>query len=192
MTEPYFQPDIKQCIETLVDGGLILYPTDTVWGIGCDATNSMAVKKIFDLKKRSDSKSLIVLVAEERDIMRYITRPDLHVFNYLQTVQKPTTVVYDGAVGLADNLTQADDSVAIRIVKELFCKQLIKHFRKPIVSTSANISNEPTPQSFDEISEEIKKGVDYIVNYRREDKTKHLPSSIVKFHKDGTMTMLRS
>jgi L-threonylcarbamoyladenylate synthase len=191
MVQPDLQTDIKKCIETLNNGGLILYPTDTVWGIGCDATDPTAVKKIFDLKKRVDSKSLIVLVAEERDILKCVTQLNLNVFDHLKTVQKPTTVIYEGAIGLADNVISANRTVAVRIVKEIFCKQLIKQFRKPLVSTSANISNENTPQNFDEISEEIKQGVNYIVRYRQEDKTKHEPSSVVKFNKDGTITVLR-
>src|SRR5271154_3883427 len=136
MTEINFQNDIKKCIETLSNGGLILYPTDTIWGIGCDATNADAVKKIFDLKKRSETKSLIVLVAEERDVLKYTSHPDLNIFSFLKNVQKPTTVIYERAIGLADNITDDDGNVAIRIVKEIFCKQLIKQFRKPIVSTS--------------------------------------------------------
>jgi L-threonylcarbamoyladenylate synthase len=191
MTEINFQNDIKKCIETLSSGGLILYPTDTIWGIGCDATNADAVKKIFGLKKRAETKSLIVLVAEERDVLKYTSHPDLNIFSYLKNVQKPTTVIYEGAIGLADNAIDADGNVAIRIVKEIFCKQLIKQFRKPIVSTSANISGEISPQNFDEISPKIKKGVDYIVNYKREDKTKYQPSSIVKFNKNGAMQIIR-
>jgi L-threonylcarbamoyladenylate synthase len=191
MTEINFQNDIKKCIETLSNGGLILYPTDTVWGIGCDATSADAVKKIFDLKKRPDSKNLIVLVAEERDILKYTSHPDLNIFAYLKNVQKPTTVIYEGAIGLAENVIDTDGNVAIRIVKEIFCKQLIKQFRKPIVSTSANISGEVSPQNFDEISEQIKHGVDYTVNYKREDKTKHHPSSVVKFNKNGKIEIIR-
>jgi L-threonylcarbamoyladenylate synthase len=191
MVQPDFQTDLKKCIETLSNGGLILYPTDTVWGIGCDATDPTAVKKIFDLKKRVDSKSLIVLVAEDRDILKCVTQLNLNVFDYLKTAQKPTTIIYEGAIGLADNLINVNRTVAIRIVKEIFCKQLIKQFRRPIVSTSANISNTTTPQNFDEISEQVKQSVDYIVRYRQEDKTKHQPSSVVKFNKDGTITILR-
>jgi L-threonylcarbamoyladenylate synthase len=192
MKAPNLQTDLQKCIETLEDGGLILYPTDTVWGIGCDATNAIAVNRIFDLKNRPDSNSLIVLVAEERDIMKYTTQADPTVFDYLKTVQKPTTVVYEEAVGLASNLMAKDRSIAIRIVKEIFCRQLIKQFKKPLVSTSANISYGTTPENFDEISAKIKQGVDYIVKYRREDKTKYQPSSIVKFNKDGSVKILRS
>src|SRR5690349_4409775 len=135
-----FETDIEHCLDVLEQGGIILYPTDTVWGIGCDATDTTAVQKIYALKARPDSKSMIVLVAEEKDILKYVASPDIAVFDYLQKTNKPTTVIYDGAISLADNLIAADGSIAIRIVRDKFCRHLIKRFRKPIVSTSANIS----------------------------------------------------
>ena len=138
-----FEKDIEKCLKVLKADGLILYPTDTVWGIGCDATNEKAVEKIYALKKRSDEKAMIVLVADERDIMQHVAAPDLSLFDYLDKATKPTTVVYDGALGFADNLVAKDGSIAIRICKDEFCRQLIKRFRKPIVSTSANISGMP-------------------------------------------------
>ena len=134
-----FDNDIEQCLQVLKSGGLILYPTDTVWGIGCDATNEQAVQKIYTLKQRSDEKAMIVLVADEREILQYTASPDLSVFDYLEQTKKPTTVIYDGAIGLADNLIGKDGSIAIRICKESFCRQLIKRFRKPIVSAPADI-----------------------------------------------------
>ena len=186
-----FEKDIQECLAVLQNGGIILYPTDTIWGIGCDATNSKAVEKIFQLKKRADEKALIVLVANEREIMKYTADADLRVFDYLQQQQKPTTVVYDGAIGLADNITGSDGSVAIRICKEIFCKHLIKRFRKPIVSTSANISGQPAAKLFAEISDEIKNKVDYIVKYRREDKTIASPSTVIKWN-NGGITVIRN
>ena len=138
-----FLNDIDQCLRILKEGGIILYPTDTVWGIGCDATNEKAVNKIIHLKQRRDNKSFVVLVAEEKDILTYTASPDLSLFEYLQTLAKPTTVIYEHALGLAENLLAHDGSVAIRICKEDFCYHLIKRFRKPIVSTSANISGSP-------------------------------------------------
>ena len=188
--ETNFESDIKKCIEVLNKGGLILYPTDTVWGIGCDATNGQAVEKIYQLKKRADEKAMIVLVADEKDILRYVAAPDLAIFDYLQKTTKSTTVVYDDALGLADNLMGKDGSIAIRIIKEEFCKQLIKRFRKPIVSTSANISGTKPAQIFNEISEEIKKGVKYIVQYRQYDETVSEPSSVIKWE-NGKITILR-
>jgi L-threonylcarbamoyladenylate synthase len=186
-----FESDIEKSLETLKSGGLLLYPTDTVWGIGCDATNAAAVEKVFALKQRPDQKAMIVLVAEERDILQYVAHPDLAVFDYLQRTAKPTTVIYDGAIGLADNLIAGDGSIAIRICRDTFCRHLIKRFRKPIVSTSANLSGQPAPSIFHAISDEIKKGVDYVVKYRQEDETVAEPSSIIKWNRDGTVTVLR-
>ena len=185
-----FENDIEKCLEVLKGGGLILYPTDTVWGIGCDATNEIAVEKIYKLKKRSDEKAMIVLVADERDIVQHVAAPDLSLFHYLQTTTKPTTVVYDGALGFADNLVAKDGSIAIRICKEEFCRHLIKRFRKPIVSTSANISGMPSPSVFKEIGEEIKNYVDYIVQYRQDDARPAQPSSVIKW-KNGNVNILR-
>lgn len=186
-----FEQDIEQALITLKNGGLILYPTDTVWGIGCDATNAAAVEKVFALKQRPDSKAMIVLVAEERDILQYVAHPDLAVFDYLQKTARPTTVIYDGAIGLADNLISSDGSIAIRICRDTFCRHLIKRFRKPIVSTSANLSGQPAPALFKSIGEDIKNGVDYVVKHRRDDETVTEPSSIIKWNKDGTVTVLR-
>ena len=177
-----FEKDIEQCLQVLQNGGLILYPTDTVWGIGCDATNEKAVEKVYQLKRRPDEKALIVLVADERDVLQYVASPDLAVFDYLQEAKKPTTVIYEDAIGLADNLVGKDGSIAIRICNEQFCKHLIKRFRKPIVSTSANISGEPVAKIFAEINEQIKTGVDYVVNYRQDDKTIAMPSSVIKWN----------
>lgn len=185
-----FENDIKECLRVLEAGGLILYPTDTIWGIGCDATNEQAVEKIFELKRRPDEKSMIILVADERDILQYVAAPDLQVFDYLEGTKKPTTVIYDGAIGLADNLIAADGSIAIRICREEFCRHLLKRFRKPIVSTSANISGQPSPKIFEEITDPIKEGVDYVVKYRQEDKAIAEPSSVLKWH-NGKIQILR-
>ena len=146
-----YENDIEQCLRVLNTGGLILYPTDTVWGIGCDATNKEAVARVYALKKREDEKALIVLVAEERDVLQYTAAPDLAVFDYLQSVIKPTTVIYEGAIGLADNLVGKDGSIAIRICAEPFCKHLIKRFRKPILSNPASaFINRPSVRIFDD------------------------------------------
>ena len=185
-----FEKDINQCLATLKKGGLILYPTDTVWGIGCDATNVEAVEKVYQLKKRSDEKAMIVLVADKKEILKYTASPDLPVFDYLQQTARPTTVIYEGAIGLANNLTGKDGSIAIRICKEIFCKDLIKRFRKPIVSTSANISGQPIARIFLEISDDIKNGVGYIVNYRQQDTTVAKPSAVIKWKK-GSIEIIR-
>ena len=185
-----FNHDVEKSLEALDQGGLLLYPTDTVWGLGCDATNATAVKKIYDLKQRTASKSMIVLLADERDILQYVAGIDLAVFDYLDKVSKPTTVIYHGAIGLADNLVNEDGSIAIRIVKEDFCRHLIKRFRKPIVSTSANLSGEPTPRNFAEIPEHIQKAVDYVVEYRQNDHSIAAPSAVVRWE-NGEVTVIR-
>lgn len=186
-----FQHDLDKCLSTLQQGGLILYPTDTIWGIGCDATNPQAVQRIYSLKQRAESKSLIVLMADERDILKYTSQPDLRIFDFLQTVQKPTTVIYEGPIGLADNLIGADNTVAIRLVEEPFCRHLIKRFRKPIVSTSANISGQASPSFFRDIDQQIRQGVDYVVEYRQDDETPRSPSAIVKWNADGNISVIR-
>lgn len=185
-----FEKDIEQCLQVLREGGLILYPTDTVWGIGCDATNAAAVEKVYQLKKRPDEKAMIVLVADEREVLQYVAAPDLQVFDYLEQTTKPTTVIYEGAIGLADNLVAEDGSIAIRICNEDFCRHLIKRFRKPIVSTSANFSGQPTAKLFTDITEEIKAGVNYVVRYRQDDTTIAAPSSLIKWD-NGAVTIIR-
>ena len=186
-----FETDIENCLTVLQTGGLILYPTDTIWGIGCDATNPEAVSKIYELKRRAETKSLIVLMADQRDILKYTSQPDLRIFDFLRTVHKPTTVIYEGAIGLAANLVSADGTVAIRLVKDEFCRHLIKRFRKPLVSTSANLSGDPSPAFFNDIDNRVKEGVDYIVRYRQNDTTPHQPSAIMKWNRDGTVTVIR-
>ena len=185
-----FEKDIEKSLEVLRSGGLILYPTDTVWGIGCDATNEKAVEKIYQLKKRSDEKAMIVLVSDERDIMQHVAAPDLSLFDHLNNTTKPTTVIYGSALGFADNLVAKDGSIAIRICKDEFCRHLLKRFKKPIVSTSANISGMPAPKNFKDISEEIKKGVDYVVLHRQNDETPAEPSSLIKWD-NGKVIVLR-
>jgi L-threonylcarbamoyladenylate synthase len=187
-----FESDILHCLEILRAGGTILYPTDTIWGIGCDATNEEAVRKIFELKQRPSGKSMIVLLADPREINRYTSRPEPFILDYLEKTDKPTTVIYEGALGLAENLVNDDGSIAIRIIKEDFCRHLIKRFRKPLVSSSANISGQHTPQNFAAISDEIKEGVDYIVRYRQQDILPGSPSSLIRFNKSGEPTILRS
>lgn len=187
-----FEKDILSCLEILKGGGMILYPTDTIWGIGCDATNPEAVKKIFDLKQRPSEKSMIILLADPRDLNRYSGQVEPFIFEYLKKTTRPTTVIYESALGLAENLVSEDGSVAMRIVREDFCRHLIKRFRKPLVSTSANISGMSSPVNFDAISDEIKRGVDYIVKYRQNDVEPSLPSALIRFNKSGEPTVLRS
>jgi L-threonylcarbamoyladenylate synthase len=185
-----FDSDIEPCLKVLQEGGIILYPTDTIWGLGCDATNAAAVQKIFTLKQREESKSLIVLVADERDVLQYVAAPDMAVFDYLQTQERPTTVIYPGAIGLAENLVAADGSVGIRICHDPFCRHLIRRLRRPLVSTSANISGSPSPTHFASVEEVIKKGVDYVVNYRQNDTSPARASSIIAWD-NGQIRVIR-
>jgi L-threonylcarbamoyladenylate synthase len=188
---PLFNTDIEACLRVLESGGLILYPTDTIWGIGCDATSEAAVEKIFTLKKRIETKALIVLITDERSLLQYVASPHIEVFDYIQGVSKPTTIIYENAIGLAGNLLAEDGSVGIRICADEFCKHLIKRFRKPIVSTSANVSGFPPPKVFSDIDIAVKEGVDYVVHYRQDDTVPVEPSAVVKCNKDGSFTILR-
>jgi len=185
-----FESDLEQSLKVLHSGGVILYPTDTVWGLGCDATNAAAVEKIFDIKNRPSSKSLVILVADEKAILQYTAAVDLEVFNYLDQQIRPTTVIYNNAIGLADNVQAEDGSVAIRICKEEFCKHLIKRFRKPIVSTSANLSGGPAPSIFSEVSKDIISKVDYTVQYRKDEETAAIPSQIIRWV-NGSVVIIR-
>ena len=186
-----FEEDLVRSLAVLQNGGTILYPTDTIWGIGCDATNKEAVQKVYDLKRRDDSKNLIVLVAEKRDILHLVASPDLLAFEYLSEQERPTTMIFNHALGLPDNLIASDGSIAIRIVQDAFCRHLIKRFRKPLVSTSANISGEPSPQQFSDVCDVIRKGVDYVVGWRQDDTTNATPSRIVRWNEDSTITIIR-
>lgn len=188
----YFESEVEAALAVLRRGGTLLYPTDTVWGLGCDATDAQAVHKIYELKQRADSKSCIILLAEEREVLQYTAAPDLAVFDFLQAQQRPTTVIFDGAVGLPDNLVAADGSIAIRIVGDPFCRHLIRRLRRPIVSTSANISGQPSPAHFGEVSEEIRTGVDHVVQWRQHDRTPASPSQIIRWRGEGRYDVIRS
>ena len=183
--------EIHKCIEVLKAGGIILYPTDTVWGIGCDATNETAVQKIYDLKKRVDSKSLIIIVANDR-MLNYQVKdvPEL-AWDIIDISSKPTTIIYQDGKNLAPNVIAKDKSIAVRMIKEGFAHQLAFNYRKPIVSTSANISDTNTPLSFSEISDVIKNGVDFIVD-QQFDKGNKKPSSLIQLGLDGEIKILRS
>ncbi len=191
MDKTFFEQEVEEALEVLRSGGIILYPTDTIWGIGCDAMNKEAVKKIFSVKQREDSKSMIVLVSNERDIIRYVAAPDLHVFDFIQEQIRPTTIVFENGLGFPDNLLAADGSIAIRIVQDDFCRHLVKRLRSPIVSTSANISGEASPKNFTEISAKIKTAVDHVVKWRQDDMQSSLPSQVIKW-KDGKPVFIRS
>ena len=186
-----FSTDIENALKVLKQGGLILYPTDTIWGIGCDATNEEAVERVFVVKNRPSNKSLIILVADEREVLQYVANPDLRVFDFLQETNKPTTIIYEGAIGLASNLVSEDGSIGIRIVKDEFCRHLIKRFRKPLVSTSANLSGQPSPKNFNDIPGAIKQRVDYIVQHRQQETLENISSAIIQW-KNGTPIVIRN
>lgn len=182
--------EIKNTLQILKNGGLILYPTDTVWGIGCDANNPKAVKKIYNLKQREDSKALICLVADDRMLKKYVKQVPQAAMDIIEVANKPTTIIYDGAQHLAPNLIVDDGSIAIRIPDDEFCYQLTRKLNGALVSTSANISGEATPKSFKEIAPAILKGVDYVVNLHRE-KICNKPSSIIKLSNSGIVKVIR-
>lgn len=185
------QEDIKRAIETLRNGGVILYPTDTVWGIGCDATNPEAVKKVYEIKHRDDSKALICLVDSDARLQRYVRNvPDV-AWDIFELATKPTTIILDDAVNLAPNLIAKDGTIAMRITREPFSKELCYRFQKPLVSTSANISGEPAAQNYCDISEELLNAVDYVCWSRRQEHKPHTPSSIIKLEKNGTVAIIR-
>jgi len=186
-----FEDDISAAMPVLRSGGLILYPTDTIWGIGCDATDEAAVQKIYALKKRSESKSLVILLADVKDLLHHVANPRPDMADIIAGFTRPTTVIYEGALGLAPNVISEDGSIAIRIVKDPFCRHLIKRLRKPLVSTSANISGEPSPASFREVAAEIRNGVDYVVKYRQEEDTAAVASRIIRINKDGSIVIIR-
>jgi len=186
-----FEDDISAAMPVLRNGGLILYPTDTIWGIGCDATNETAVQKVYELKKRSESKSLVILLADVKDLLHHIANPRPDIADIIAGFTRPTTVIYEGALGLAPNVINEDGSIAIRIVKDPFCRHLVKRLRKPLVSTSANISGQPSPSRFSEVSAAIRNGVDYTVKYRQEEAANHLASRIIRINKDGSIAIIR-
>ena len=183
--------DIKKACEIMRDGGIILYPTDTIWGIGCDATSEDAVKRVYELKQRADSKAMLLLLDSADKLPLYVTDvPDI-AWNLIEVADKPLTIIYPNAKNLAPELLAEDGSVGIRITQEAFSKELCYRFRKPVVSTSANISGQPSAPTFADVSDEIRNGVDYIVNYRQGDASKAKPSGIIKIDEQGHIQIIR-
>ena len=189
--EENYREEIKRACDVLHRGGVILYPTDTVWGIGCDATNEEAVRRVYEIKRRADSKAMLVLVDSDVKVQGYIREVPTVAWDLIELAEKPLTIIYDGARNLAANLVADDGSVGMRVTREEFSRQLCFRFRKPIVSTSANISGEPSPRSFAEISAEIKQSVDYIVAVRQNEPPCSTPSSIVKLGAGGLVKVIR-
>ncbi len=182
--------EVENALKSLKNKEIILYPTDTVWGIGCDATDEEVVKKIFELKKRKERKSLIILVDSYKMLQQYVCEVPTVAINFLKTTTKPTTVIYKNPVLLAKNSIASDNTIAIRIVNDTFCCELLKRFGKPIVSTSANISNKPTPTSFKEIEPSVINAVDYVVNLPEYCKVAR-PSMIIKVTDNNKIEVIR-
>ena len=186
-----FQNDITSCLRVLRGGGIILYPTDTIWGIGCDATNEEAVEKIFSLKERPGSKSMIILVGDEESVAEYADLLPTELQKTIAEYPVPVSVIYGGAKNLAPSLIAEDGSIAIRIIREKFCAELISAFGKPIVSTSANLSGQPSPVNFKAVAAEIRDGVDHVVSYRQEEDNQSAPGRIVKWNEKEGLVFIR-
>lgn len=185
------QEDIRKAIDVMRCGGIILYPTDTIWGIGCDATNAEAVSKVYQIKQRADAKALITLVDSEAKVEAYVQDVPSMAWDLIDNSQKPLTIIYDHPRYLAPNLLAPDGSAAIRITREPFSQQLCLQFRRPIVSTSANISGQPSPQTFADISDEIRQAVDYICTSRQQERQPAQPSSIIKLSEGNVIKIIR-
>lgn len=183
--------EIKKAIEILNRGGLILYPTDTIWGIGCDATNSQAVRRVYDLKQRNDSKAMLILLDNEVKLPYYVDDVPELAYDLIEMSEKPLTIVYDKARNVAPELIASDGTLGIRITREEFSRNLCFRFRKALVSTSANISGEPSPGCFNDISDIIKNGVDYIVPFRQNEQGSSPPSSIIRLRSNGEIKVIR-
>ncbi len=186
-----FGDDIRNALKVLRAGGVILYPTDTIWGIGCDATNAEAVRKIYAIKQRAENKSLIILVNSAGMLTRYVDNPPEVALQMAELTESPLTIVYDRGRSLAEGVASADGSVGVRICADPFCDELITALRKPLVSTSANISGSSAPALFDEISEELKASVDYVCLWRQDDRSRAKASSVIRVSGNGVVKILR-
>ena len=183
--------DISKCLTVLQSGGLILYPTDTVWGLGCDATNSVAIEKIYALKGRISSKALITLVGSEIMLERTVVDMPSIAWDLIEAATNPLTIIYDKVNGISKTAIAEDGTCGIRLTSDPFCKQLIQRFGKPIISTSANQSGQPTPMTFSEIDQHILKGVDFVVNFRQNENNKKTASNIIKLQNNGAIKIIR-
>ncbi|MBK7856938.1 MAG: threonylcarbamoyl-AMP synthase [Bacteroidetes bacterium] len=186
-----FKAEENKSLEILRDGGVILYPTDTIWGLGCDATNDAAIEKIYAIKQRNESKSMIVLLDDAGKLVKYVKNIPAVAYDIIELTEKPLTIIYDGAVNVSKKIISHDGSIAIRITKDAFCRDIIRRMNKPLVSTSANKSGEPSPENFAEIGDEIKSKADYIVSLRQQEKQHDFPSSIIKLSSSGEIKIIR-
>lgn len=183
--------EITKALKVIQNGGIILYPTDTIWGLGCDATNNEAVQKIYRLKQRDESKSMIILLDTDNKLESYIQEVPALAYDLIEFTEKPLTLVMPGAKNIAPSLIAADGSVGVRIVKHDFCQQLIQRLRKPLVSTSANVSGRPSPQNFGQVDPEIIEGVDYVVDLEQHDLSQKTPSTIMRLAPNGSFEFIR-
>ncbi|PTQ99313.1 L-threonylcarbamoyladenylate synthase [Mucilaginibacter yixingensis] len=183
--------EVNKALKVIQDGGIILYPTDTIWGIGCDATNTEAIKKIYALKQREESKSMIILLDTDNKLQSYVQDVPEIAYNLIEYAENPLTLVMPGAKNISPALISSDGSVGMRVAKHDFCQQLIQRLRKPLVSTSANISGQPSPANFSEVSDEIIQGVDYVVDLEQHDTSVKKPSTIMRLNPDGGFEFLR-
>ena len=186
-----FDADIQEAKTVLSAEGTLLYPTDTIWGLGCDATSEKAVAGVSKIKKRAEDKSYIVLMADTQMLRKYLANPHPDLETLVAEQKGPTTIIYDSIIGIAENALAADGSLGIRIPKDQFCIALLKRYGKPILSTSANESGQPSPKFYSQIQDEIRARVDYIINWRQDDETEKEPSRIIKINKDGSLLKIR-
>ena len=186
-----FENDIINSLNVLHNGGIILYPTDTIWGIGCDAINAVAIRKIYLLKKREEKRSMIILLAHETEVNKYVLNPSKKILDFLSAQKEPTTAIFKNAINLPEQLINKDGSIAIRIVKDDFCKMLIGQLCVPLISTSANISGDHHPEFFSRINDIIKNGVDYVVQHRQNEIGTHRPSVIIKLNSNDEIEKIR-
>lgn len=185
------KPEVGKCIDILKSAGVILYPTDTIWGLGCDATNDAAIDKIYTIKQRNESKSMIVLLEDTGKLVKYVKDIPAVAYDIIELSDKPVTIIYDGAINVSKKIISNDGSIAIRVTKDPFCRELLRRLNKPLVSTSANISGESSPANFYEIADLVKSKVDYIVSLRQQEKKHAQPSSIIKLGSNGTVKIIR-
>lgn len=191
LAKEHIANEIKNAVKVIREGGVILYPTDTIWGLGCDPNNDEAIKKIFRIKRRTESKSLIILVCEPNSINKFVDKPLPIAFDLLEQWQKPLTIVFPRAKDISKLVISEENTIGIRVTKEPFSFNLLKELQHPLISTSANLSGQPSPVSYRTVSQEIKDSVDYIVDYRRDSFTDMKPSTIIKINDNGSFEVLR-
>ncbi len=191
MNEKPFEADVQKCVQTMQQDGVILYPTDTIWGLGCEADNEKAIEKIYQIKKRDKVKSFVILMTDVKQLLKYLANPMLGLEEIIQQYSEPTTIIYENAILLPDILMGENNSIAVRITKDPFCRSLIKRIKKPIVSTSANFSGEPSATCFQHIHSDILVAADYVVRWRQNETQARQASSIVKLNHDGSVLKIR-